>query len=94
MSGVLEQTAEELDFLVGATITNVRVKTESPELEGYGFDSIELTAKLKAPIEDQHGTKSDIVRLEVWQDPEANGPGVLALTEVVKRSPRQPKTRS
>lgn len=82
MSGLLEQTKDELDFLVGATITKVRVKRDN-SLYGMG-DVIELSATLNDAITDQYGTTSHQVKIEVWQDPEGNGPGFLALSEVVK----------
>lgn len=78
----LQQSPDEIDYLVGATLTKVRVKKGNPAY--YEEDALELSFTLKAPITDQDGTTSDRVKLEVWQDPEGNGPGFLALTAVVK----------
>lgn len=79
---MLEQDTDELDYLVGATIKKVAVVKDNDE---FGFECIALTVKTKGVIvEDQNGNKSDTVELQVWQDPEGNGPGFLCLTEVVK----------
>lgn len=76
MSARLEQTAEELDFLVGATVERVEVRPD-----GFGGDAMHLHLRTKVEVVDGP-TRGHHVDLEVWQDVEGNGPGYLALVEI------------
>ena len=72
-----EWISEEYGYLVGATITAVGAADMD-----YGDQAITLTIRPRSNIEitDQDGTTYRTVRLEVWQDPEGNGPGYLAFS--------------
>lgn len=78
----LEQTAADLSYLKGATLTGV--KKRKPEDE-YDIEALVLTFKLKTPIVDAESNQEvSTVDLQVWEDPEGNGPGYLALTGMRK----------
>jgi hypothetical protein len=81
--GGLEQTAEELGFLVGAKIERVEVRPDC-----MGEDSLNLVLTTKDEVHDQHGNHSRTVEVQVWMDSEGNGPGFLALTQVGPPMPR------
>jgi hypothetical protein len=75
MSAMLEQSADELDVLVGAKITGVRVVKDGDE---YGFDSIEIDVHREIAV-NVDGEFCHDLSFQVWEDPEGNGPGYLAL---------------
>lgn len=80
MSGMLEQSVEDIEFLKGATVTNIEVVNEGEE---FGFDALSLTFKLATPIKDAETQQvANVVEIQVWMDPEGNGPGYLALTRM------------
>ena len=72
MSAVLENTEQEIKDLQGALI-----ETAAIEDDGYGEQVVVLRVRYRADLRvngSQHG------EYQVWQDPEGNGPGFLALT--------------
>lgn len=77
MSAMLEQSAAELRMLVGAVVETVEEVKDGDE---YGFDSIEIGFKLPIAV-NVDGDYCRILKLQVWQDPEGNGPGYLALVD-------------
>jgi hypothetical protein len=81
MSAILEQDLEELDYLNGARVIGMRIRSGDPA--EYETDALVLTFQLapKNAVEDGP-SRGDIVEVEVWQDVEGNGPGYLALTGI------------
>jgi len=72
MSARLENTAEELSDLVGATIEVVWIEQADGE---YDFDKIRFRVRYR----DGFGVNgSDAGEYEIWQDIEGNGPGYVA----------------
>jgi hypothetical protein len=78
MSPVLEQDAEELEVLVGATIEKVWVQEPDPSSEYYDYEYpvVRMRVRFRQGLRvnnKRHG------EYEVWQDPEGNGPGFFSL---------------
>ena len=74
--GGTENVPEELDILEGATITKVQFADWD--------DGMEVVAKgvvrLRVKYADGHKVNgSSFGEFEIWQDPEGNGPGFIAL---------------
>jgi hypothetical protein len=82
VSAVLEQSPDELDFLVGATIESVRVNREEYKFGEFTdvHEAIELQVRFARPF-NVEGTQCRTGTIEILQDPEGNGPGFLALTD-------------
>lgn len=77
--GGVENTQEELDLLVGATILSIQIEDLPEDLKEFGNDN-KIVMKLKMPkpvVLD--GKETGTLSFEVWQDEEGNGPGYLAL---------------
>ena len=77
--GGVENTIEELSYLIGARITKFEIRPDA-----IGEEKLVMCCTAKVLVEDQHGTKSRKIEVEVWQDEEGNGPGYLALTGVIE----------
>lgn len=80
---MLQQGLDEVTFLKGATVEDVKVHNDGDE---YGFDAIEIKFALKKPTKlggfGPNGTDEMLCRkvsFQVWEDPEGNGPGFLSL---------------
>lgn len=77
--GGVENTQEELDLLVGATILSIKIEDLPEDLKEFGDDNkIVMKVMLPKPVE-MDGKKTGTLSFEVWQDEEGNGPGYLAL---------------
>lgn len=70
--GGVENTAEELADLKGATIKSIKIKPD-----GYGSTKTEMIVRFRDGLE-VNGSKVGV--FEVWMDVEGNGPGYLAYT--------------
>lgn len=77
MSAVLEQSAEDLAFLVDAKVTGVAMVFSDPM---WGGAALQMTFDLAKPV-DVEGTVCKTVVMEILQDIEGNGPGYLALVD-------------
>lgn len=78
----LEQSPSELAYLKGAKVTAVKKRASTGE---YDTDCLLITFELAEPIMDgETNEPASKVDLEVWQDPEGNGPGYLALVGMRK----------
>lgn len=82
--GGVENTQEELDLLVGATILSIQIEDLPEELKEFGDDNkIVMKVRLKKPvnIENNDGqvVETKTASFEIWQDEEGNGPGYIAL---------------
>lgn len=66
--------AEELDVLVGATVTRVWVEEPDPE---YAWEQphVNIAVRFKKGLT-VNGDTTGVYG--IWQDPEGNGPGFLA----------------
>lgn len=76
MSWTVENTIEDIDYLVGGTITAIEIQPNEYE---PGTNQLVLKIKLKTPIRNQDDKVMRTVDIQVWQDEEGNGPGYLAL---------------
>jgi hypothetical protein len=85
--GGVENTLDELSYLVGATITKVEILPDA-----MGEEKLVLSMTAGTVVQDQHRNASKRIEVEVWQDEEGNGPGFLALTRVGGK-PERPKGR-
>ena len=75
--GGTENVPEELDILEGATIQKVQFADWDD-----GFESVIEKGVVRLRVKYKNGLKvngSAFGEFEIWQDPEANGPGFLAL---------------
>lgn len=68
--GGVENTADDLDCLKGATITKIEIVPD-----GYGDDKIVMDVRYRTGL---MVNERNFGRFEVWQDVEGNGPGYLA----------------
>ena len=76
MSWTVENTIEDVDYLVGGTITAIEIQPNKYE---PGTTQLVMRVKLKTPIRNQDNKVLRTVEIQVWQDEEGNGPGYLAL---------------
>lgn len=77
--GGVENTQEELDLLVGATILSIQIEDLPEDLKEFGNDNkIVMKVKMPKPVV-LDGKETGTLSFEVWQDEEGNGPGYLAL---------------
>jgi len=71
MSAVLENTAEELEDLIGATIENAWIEKD---------DDLD-TGRVRMRVRFRKGLQVNLSHAgeyEIWQDEEGNGPGFIA----------------
>lgn len=71
--GGVENTAEDLEILQGATITKIEIVPD-----GYGSTKTVMDVRFKRGLI-VNGKPTG--RFEVWMDVEGNGPGYLAFVE-------------
>lgn len=72
MSAVIENTLEEVQDLVGATIEKVWIVKAKDE---YDIEAVRIRVRYR----DGFGVNgSNVGEYELWQDEEGNGPGFLA----------------
>jgi hypothetical protein len=77
--GGVENTQEELDLLVGATILSIKIEDLPEDLKEFGNDNkIVMRVKVPKPVV-LDGKETGTLSFEVWQDEEGNGPGYFAL---------------
>ena len=74
--GGTENVPEELDILEGATIEKVQFTTWDDGFEQVENGVVRLRVKYKKGLKVNGLAYGEF---EIWQDPEANGPGFLAL---------------
>jgi hypothetical protein len=74
---MLEQSVSELLWLKGATVVGIRERKSQDE---YDSDCIEIEFRLTPAGSHMVEGDPSHALVEVWQDPEGNGPGFLALT--------------
>ena len=82
MGATLEQSPEELDYLIGAKLIDVKKVREEYKFGEFTdvHEAIRLVFALPKKIRVERDLR-DRIDIEVLEDPEGNGPGFLALVD-------------